>query len=35
MNQGGLMKGYQNGGMYNGYKSGGLIDMKQFGRRIL
>ena len=35
MNQGGLMKGYQNGGMYNGYKSGGLINMKQFGRRIL
>lgn len=27
--------GYNQGGMYNGYKDSGLIDMKQFGRRIL
>ena len=29
------IRGYSKGGMYNGYKSGGLINMKQFGRRIL
>ena len=29
------IRGYSKGGMYNGYKDGGLIDMKQFGRRIL
>ena len=45
LNQGGYVQGYEDGGMaktgynkggmYNGYKDGGLIDMKQFGRRIL
>ena len=29
------IRGYSKGGMYNGYKDGGLINMKQFGRRIL